>query len=419
MNANQTIVVILGLCLQAAGCGVDSESNDTGGIDPGSSPAPVRGFAVVNSDYDSASVSLLSPSGEVLSASFISSASADPGLSAALSGDLVLPTTTVTGPELVLVDRLPGSVITWVNLETATVRAQLSVATGFTSNPHEYVPYSATKAFVTRFEVNLASGAEEYDQGDDVLVVDPERAAITARIDLGPAMAGEPAGFFATPDRALMAGGKLRVLALGFNDDLSERVASRLITIDPESHAIEHVLVFEGMNSCGGLALSPDGTELAVACNGAFGTDPAEGFPDSGVLVVALGDEPVETARWTSPELGITQVNNLEWVGRDHVALVTYGRYNEDRSAVVAKDGARTLDVRAGTITEPWLESRPFRLGELACSLSHQTCLLADAETDGGVVQILHVDDAGTVTSGGSVKPDAGSGLPPRYLGTY
>lgn len=414
-----------GICV--ASCGVDSQGEATGGVDlagaeaggTGSESTSIRGFAVVGSDFTSSTVSLLSVSGATVSASFISSASSDPGLSAALGGDLALPSTALTGPELLVIDRFPTSVLTWVDLQSASVRSQLSVATGFSSNPHDYVPFSATKAFVPRFEPNLMSGLAPFDAGNDVLIVNPRSSSVEGSIDLTPAFAAEPREVYPRADRALMAGGKLRVLTLGLNADFTARADSRLITIDPETNAIEGVLILEGMTSCGSAALSPDGAELAIACGGDAARDSAEGLSDSGVVLVDVADVPAEARRWTSAGLGVGQVNKLAWTSADQVAMLTLGRFNADFSAAEARDEARTLNVHNGGLSDAWLSSAPFNLGDVACALADSVCLVADAETEGGVVHRLSIGSQGEVSVVGRVKPDTGSGLPPRWIGTY
>lgn len=402
-----------------AGCGVEDRTAVSGGVDLQGSAGALRGFAVVNGDFTSSSISLISPQGEMQSAAFLSSASRAPGLSAALGGDLTLPSSAVGGDELVVIDRFPAAVLSWVNLETTEVRAQLSVATGYVSNPHDYVRFSASKAFVPRFEPNLMSGVEPFDAGNDVLVVDPTSATVVDRIDLTPAFADAPAGFYPRADRALLAGGRLRVLAVGLNADFTEHVASRLISIDPETNAIEDVLVFDGMNGCGNLAAAPDGGELAIACGGAYGQAPASGFPDSGIIVVQVADEPVELARWTARELGVGPVNRFAWVDAERLALLTFGRFDAEGSAIESDDEARTLSLRDGAISPPWLRGGPFSLGDIACSLLDGVCLVADAETDGGVLHRLGLDADGALRVTGTLQPDAASGLPPRTIGVF
>lgn len=403
----------------AAACGVESPGAAGEGLANDAEAGAERGFAVVGGDFTSTAISLLGVDGEVRVSPFISSASTDPGLSAALGGDVVLPSTPQRGDELVLIDRLPASVLTWVELATGAVRAQLSVATGFSSNPHDYVPFSPDTAFVPRFEPNLRSGAEPFDGGNDVLVIDPSSATITGRIDLMPALAGEPAGYYPRAERALIAGGKLRVLAVGLDADFTDSLDSRLITIDPVSHALESVLVFEGMKACSSARPSPDGSVLAVACNGAFGAASSGGFEDSGVVLVSVADEPVERERWTAAALGVGAINLAAWLDDTHLALVTFGRFSADGTAAEADDEARTLDLDAGTISEPWLRAGPFSLGDVACSLEAGACLVADAEADGGVVHTLAIGPAGGVTLTGRAKPDPLTGLPPRALGAF
>jgi hypothetical protein len=402
-----------------AACDVADQTALGGGVDLADSDRALRGFAIVNGDFTSSSISLVSPQGEMQSSGFLSSASSAPGLSAALGGDLVLPSSSVGGHELVIIDRFPAAVLSWVNLETAEVRAQLSVATGYVSNPHDYVQFSASKAFVPRFEPNLMAGLEPFDAGNDVLVVDPASATLVDRIDLTPAFADAPPGFYPRADRAVLAGGRLRVLAIGLNADFTEHVASRLISIDPETNAIEDVLVFDGMNGCGGIAASPDGSQLAIACGGAYGQEPAGGFADSGIIVVGVADEPVELARHTSRELGVGPINRFAWLDAERLALLTFGRFAADGSSVEADDEARTLDLRAGAVSAPWLSGEPFSLGDIACSLLDGVCLVADASTDGGVLQRLTLDADGDIQLTGTLQPDAASGLPPRTIGVF
>ena len=44
-----------------------------------------------------------------------------------------------------VINRSPAAFITWVDLETATVRAQLNVGTGFEANPYDYIPLTTDK----------------------------------------------------------------------------------------------------------------------------------------------------------------------------------------------------------------------------------------------------------------------------------
>lgn len=405
---------LLGWC--CAACGVESDPASSGGIDE-----DVRGFAVVNSDYQSASVSLTNLEGEVLSERFIGSGSADTGLSAALGGDVVLPTTPSTSADLVVIDRTPSGVLTWIDRTSAKVRAQLNVATGFAANPHDYVAISDTKAYVTRFAWNLASGKQEFDEGNDVLVIDPSVPEIVDRIDLMPVLEGEPAGFYPSADRALVAGDQLFVLAVGFNVDFTDRLPSRLVTIDTKGDRIADVLVFDGLNSCSSLELAPDGVTLAIACHGAFGNESEEAPPDSGIVLVDITGAPKETARFLAKDLGGAMIAGLAFVDDRTLLFTTFGRYDDDLEHMAVPDTARLLDTHEGAlIGKPLQRSKavPFTLGDVSCVPETRTCVLCDAETDGGVLHLFRLADA-EIEERVRIHTDGALGLPPRSLGRF
>ena len=406
------------------GCNVDVTDVSTEGVILENTPTSrPRGFTVVNSDmnYEAYSVSVLGLDGQVQSASIISSGSAALGLSAPLT-DVVLPSAAVPGPELVLINRAPASFLAWVDVETASVRAQLNVGTGFESNPYDYVPISESKAYVVRHAPNFASGSEPFDQGNDVLVVDPREPAITGSIDLMPVLEGEAEGFFPRAARALMAGGKVRVLALGFDENYLSLVDSRVVTIDPVDDSITQVLVLEGLSNCQSLALSPDGEQLSVSCTGPYDADPTEGFPNAGIAVLEVGAELRETRRFDSAELGGSTINALSYASPTSLAFTTNGRYNADFSAMEVADSARRLDLESGLVdVSPLRESSlsPFTLGDIRCEPSARTCLLADAETDGGVVHRFEIDVNGALVNGIPITLERSVGLSPRSIGLY
>ena len=175
-------VCAIALAVATMGCNAPLPPGSTGGIDT-ELGACGRGLVVVQSDYQSTNASLLGLGGQVLSSSFISSATESAELAAPLSGDVVVPTTPAFGAEIVLIDRYPASVLTWVRVEDATVRGQLNVGTGFASNPQDYLLVGDDKAYLSRNERNSQPGAEPFDLGSDLLVIDPGALAITRRID--------------------------------------------------------------------------------------------------------------------------------------------------------------------------------------------------------------------------------------------
>ncbi|MBN1610275.1 MAG: hypothetical protein JW940_26845 [Polyangiaceae bacterium] len=406
-----------GTAVDAAGYG-GIAAGGAGG-DATAAPSCGRGFVVASSDYQSVNVSLLGLDGEVLSTSLISSGSKKPGLSAALSGDVVLPTERAAGDRIVLIDRYPTAVLTWVDLRTAAVPAQLSVATGFASNPHDYVELSAHKAYVPRFEPNYASGNEPFDAGNDVLVIDPSVPKITGRIDLLVAMAGVNRAYLPRADRALLAGTRLVVVLGGYTADFLDTVASRIVVIDTGTDTIVQTFVLEGFHGCSGLAASPERDELAVACSGNWGGTNVSDLASSGIARVSLGSELEEIARYPAAQFGEGAVgSSISYAGRTTLLFTTYGRF-------------ATGDVEAAddTLVELELETdghevllrsadQPFTLGDVRCDSACQVCYVTDAAQNGGVVHRFEVV-GGRVRHHGTIEIADSVGLPPRHLGQF
>ena len=149
--------VAVGSCL--GGCGASAPPGNTGGttVPPGECG---RGIVVVSSDYASTNVSFVGLDGGVLSPSVVSSATTTTGLSSPFSGDVVLPTMPAFGDRIVLIDRYPASVLTWVDVVSGAVASQLAVATGFVANPQDYLEASSSRAYVTRYESNPLAGRQ-------------------------------------------------------------------------------------------------------------------------------------------------------------------------------------------------------------------------------------------------------------------
>ncbi|WP_438015575.1 hypothetical protein WMF18_32545 [Sorangium sp. So ce315] len=404
------------------GCNAPAPPGDTGGTDAPEGPCGI-GAVVISTDYQSTSVGLMSWDGAVLSASIASSASAPVVLSAPLSGDAVAPTMPLRGGRVVLIDRF-ASALTWLDARRGEVVGQLSVATGFASNPQDYVEVSPVKAYVPRLEPNLAPGAQPLDGGSDVLVVDPEARAMVGRVDLAPAMAGEDPAFHPRPNRAALVEDSLYVLLAASTVSFLETAASRLVEIDARDDAIEAVTVLDGLHGCTGLAVSPSGARLAVACSGSFGGDATPDLAEAGLVVLARGDGGlVEERRWTAAELGEGAPGfSVAFASEETLLFTTVGRDGVGGERSVG-DTLTAIDLSGG---EPVVLLRskelPFSLGEVRCAAACGRCLVADAETDGGVVHRFDVGvggGSGALVRAGAFDVDPRVGLPPRYLGAF
>ena len=189
---SRLVIGSLSLLVAAAGCiqydSAGSLAPDPGGDDGGDDGVmtPGRGIAVVNGDYQSTSISLLDPAKGLLNnPDCINSGTHVPGITLALSGDVGLPSEPQPDHELVAIDHA-NSALTWIDSTTCKPVRQLNVSTGFYSNPHDVIAVSATKAYVTRYEKNATPTASttDFDDGDDLLIIDPSVPAITGRIAL-------------------------------------------------------------------------------------------------------------------------------------------------------------------------------------------------------------------------------------------
>ncbi len=412
----------IGLCVCASvvACGVPTPKTNTGGA-PGDAGACGRGVVVLSSDYSSSNVSLLDLEGGVISASVISSASATTGLSAPLSGDVILPSSPARGDRLVLIDSYPASVLTWIDVKTGAVSGQLSVATGFAANPQDYVEISDHLAYVTRYEPNSAPGRQAFDGGNDVLGIEPQSFAIESRLDLTPAMQGADSGLLPRGGRALRVGGVVYALLDGFSSDFKISADSRLVAIGSATGKLMNVTVLTGMHNCRGIAVSPDESELAITCSGMLEPPQPE---QSGVIVVSTEQPPKEKHRFPASTFGSTPLGFSVAYASPHVVI--FGTFGTLPGEITTDDTAIRLDLASGAFDVLFSSARspvcganqrcPFSIGDVACAPGCGVCFVADAATGGGMVHRLSLSAQGAVDKDDPHRIDDGIGLPPRYL---
>jgi hypothetical protein len=417
---------LLALCLalHAASCNIPEAPHSTGGVrlpdagrledagtdapHDGFAPPLVcpRAFAVASSDYQSTNVSIVSPNGTVLSESIVSSGSAPPGLTTALSGDVVFPSSATPSGRLVLVDRLVNSALTWFDVETASVIRQLSVATGFASNPYDYIEVTESKAYVTRYETNPIPGRQPFDEGGDALIVDTKAFSITGRISLATA---EDGAYLPRPNRLIQVGSEVWVMLERWDADFKTVASSRIAGIDSSSDAISWSLDLPGADNCGGLARSPSGKRVAVSCSGKLATP-----DDAGralILIDATTSPPAELRRY--PEADVLDspfAPYLAFASEELLVGVAYGQDGGPRN-----DSLFTVNVDTGEVKVVLDAGAGFALGDVLCSPGcTDSCLLADANSK--TVRVLRTEN-GRLTEERAVAVDPSIGLPPRYLG--
>jgi hypothetical protein len=375
-----------------------------------------RGVAVVSSDYQSSNVSLVGWDGTVLSDSVISSGSSGTALSAALGGDVVLPTEEQSGELVVLLDRYPGSVVTWLDVRTGEPADQLSVRTGFAANPHDYVVLPGDRAYVSRYDPNLLSGREPHDGGSDLLVIDTARRAVSGSIGLEAAFAGEDPRFFARPDRMVRVGDLVYVVLAGNSQDYQDGVSSRLGVIDTRSDRMVDHVVLDGMYFCSSIALSPEASEIAIACPGRYDDTGTSAMDESGVVVLDLADLHRQK-RFQAAGLGAGPVGaGLSFVREGALLVATLG-VEASQGRPMVPDTLVLLEVASGAAETLFVASAPFVLGSVECSACSGTCYLADADGAGGRLQRFEFVEGRADRR--EVVVSASIGLPPRWIGRF
>lgn len=406
-------------------CNVPEPPGSTGGIkglSPSADAECGRGFVVVESNYQSTNVALLDMTGRVLSESLVSSGARPVGIDAALSGDVVPVSQRASGLRLPLVDRAFGAPkVAWVDLENGGIVQVLRVATGFPSNPQDYSSVSEHKAYLSRFGDNPESGKVPFDQGSDLLIVDPSAQSILGRIDLRSALADEAVDNLPRPGRMLLLDRRLLVLLATLpQQGFTATTSSRLAVIDTLTDTLEATLVLEGLRDCTGLALSPSRRTVAVFCSALNGQKGESQIDASGIALVGVdGDLTLERVL-SGPLVGSQPVGSSgAFVSESALLVTSFGAF-DPLNQPIAQDSLLRLDLTSGA-REVLLRSAgtPFTLGGVACAPACRVCMVADAGRDGGVVHGYELDDNGAVLNETPIKVETRIGLPPRSLGRF
>jgi len=392
------------LLLLVAGCATPE--------DPGGACAPADleplsatpAYAVVASDYSSSAVGLLDASGGVITEAWLDSGSAPPGVVAALSGDVSLPSAPLDRCTLAVLDRFGTDVLTLLDTcSQVPVRTQVDVGAGFSANPHDVLRVDGG-LWVSRYDVNASAEPTSIERGNDVAIVEGGR--VVARIDLSLGDAGEA---FARPNRMAWLegpGGHRRVVVglARLSTDFMVAAAGAVAVIDPETRAAE-LVELEGLAQCG--ELDALGDRLLVTCTGAPFAGEEARRDTAGVVALALDADGavVTAAEWRAADHPGEPVPSGPTVPLDAERWVTvaWGDVFDD-----VPD--RVLLLRPGADAEVLFTAPPFTIGEGAYDPAADLLLLPDAGA--GTVRRLRADgtelDPVTVTTC--------HGLPPREI---
>lgn len=415
------LAVLTGGCVLvaalAAGCGVEAVTTDSC-----SGPVPADcTLAVVTSDYFSTSVSLLDDDGALCHEALIGSGCQPPGLVTALSGDVVVPSSPAPSGHVVIIDRFPNSVITFVDPADGVVAGQLDVSTGFASNPHDIAWLAPDKAYVSRHENNPTptqttnAASDDFDEGGDLLIVDPAALTVTGRIDLqgiasGPEMWPRPAALVA-------AGGRVWVGLAHLDGAFMDAGPGLLAAVDPATDTVTDVVQLDGLEDCGiELAPTPSGDALWTTCLGLFARGRTDQVAASGLVRLDLTtDPPTESFRLTATDLGLGQPFGFGVTASDETRAiaVVFGDIDGPPDRVLL------VDSTDGSVEELDVGAAAYQLGSAHWVSERGLLLLADADPTGPRVHRLEVLADGSSTALESIDPGPSIGLPPRHISRF
>jgi hypothetical protein len=378
-----------------------------------------RGFLVVESDYDSSNVSAVDSQGELLSASLVSSGMTSAGLSEAFSGDVVFPSELQSGDEAIVINRYPQSVVSLLDLRTARVLKQLDVSTGFAANPHDASRLGDGRVIVARFDTNLASGEQPFDAGGDLVVVDPALSRILERIDLRALTPDASATLLPHPERILRVGTRLFVIVSLYTADDRRSGSSYLVSFDALSLEALGSLKLGNFSGCAGLSLSPNETELAVSCTGAWNDASRSDPGTSGLLGIDIRADAFAAWSFKGSELSPPQPFNffLAYAGPHHVVAMVQGQIASS-SNQAEFDRLIRYDTESGVVEEAYrVTGPPFSLGDVRCLPKCGRCAVSDASRRSTLLLFQNTERGLELQT--DVPVDAGLGLPTRWLGVF
>jgi hypothetical protein len=412
----------LGIGLMAAtvavGCGnttsapgqADTADADVADAAPATSPPPMTGLAVINSDFSTSSLSILDTNGALVRADCVDSATAATGSATkTISGDAVLPSQPQLGGDVIIIDR--GNVgLTFVNPSTCAIVRQIPVP-GVRTNPHDVVMLAADKAYVTRYDLNLAA-TDPALAGNDIAVINPRTGALRGQIVLD-AYASTVTGatILARPDRALLVEGRVIVSLDEIDHGFKSYGEGRLVVVDPAIDRVTASVALTGLANCEGMTYVEVQKTLLVACGGPFGGATSE----SGIAVVDLGASPptltgvIPSAAFDGRPLNIGWVLALSPTGGGTRAFAVTNDPND-----VDPDTLFDFDYVAGTTT-PLSTSSPYTLG-MSAGLPG-LLLVPNSTLSMPQIDLYDVTVAPTATT--TFTSDPVTGLPPQEIAPY
>ena len=369
-------------------------------------------LAVMASDYFSSSLSIIDlVEGQLFYEGIIDSGSALPGLTMALSGDVVLPSQPLPDNSLILIDRYPNGVLTIIEPASLMVRQQISVATGFAANPHDVLMPDGRHLWVSRYEVNPRAGKEAFDGGSDILIVDMQSGDVTGRIDLS-SCADD--GLWARPDRLLQVDDKVWVSLNHLSEDFTAAGPARFAVLDIASGSLDRVVEVPDLSNCKGMVYDAAADRIYSSCSSLFrfnvDFDPAT----SGVVALDPG------AADGNPEVLVTAADDdgqpygfdIDLDG-SRVVVMRFGDLDAD-----IPDQLLALDPAMGQQHHICDSATAFGMGGFWAEARSGLVYVGDADPTTPRVHVYGFAD-GLYDLSHSINTHPGCGLPPRAIRPY
>jgi hypothetical protein len=413
-------ILVCSIALALVHCNVSATApHTTGGVDAGSDAGSAcdQGEVVVLTDYTSTQIALTALDGTPQSPGFLSTASTTAsGDAFPLSGDVAVPHDRAPSGLVVLLDRYGTNVVTWADPKTAKVLGQLPVGTGFESNPQDYVEVDATRAYVSRWGVNAAPGAQPFDAGSDVLIVDRVAHKILGRIPM-PSTGGLPP----RPSGMTRVGDQVVVVLQ--NESVDFKTVGDTMLVGIAADAVAWQVTVAGLKSCRVPQLSPSGKTLGLSCEGPLDMNGNVTDPTAAAIalfdVTSLPPKPLKQFA-ISDQLGVGPQDTLAFasdtlvVGRTQTPLG--GKGNNELFALDTTTGHATVLLTAHPDSMGMGKGDVY--GDVRCGVGcgSNVCLMADSDV--GKLQRWTIA-SGSLNAMTPVTVDTSVGLPPVGIGAY
>ncbi|AKF04319.1 hypothetical protein [Sandaracinus amylolyticus] len=403
----------IGLAVLVIGCG--------GGAEPaGIAPlAEEPAYAVVLSDYASTAIAMVRADGTAVDDRWVTSGTVSPGLVAALSGDVAIPSAGIGDGTLWLLDRFRTDVLTRIEVPSGEVLGQVRThdAAGgegaWSSNPHDVALVADDLAWISRFEANLDPAAPELERGNDLYAIDPSSMARRGmrigfeQYDVEVAGAdGSRATAHARPSSIVRLGDVLVVGLARLTGAFDGAGEGAIVEVSLASHATR-LIALEGLHDCARVV--PAGERVIVGCAG-FG-DAATKRATAGIVVVELVDgraEVTQTLRFGEHEQLPLASQGVVHLEGDRVLALGWGSLDP-----VAGDQLFEIDLATATSAEIARSAGPFELGAPLFDATQDLALVPDGSR--GLRRFVRHDD-GSWTEMDAVELAPDLALPVRHI---